>query len=193
MKILRWMATRDFRIPPSAVRDVIPLTGLFLFNCVQFSQYNLLVHVSTKPWLLLVWLYALVGFVPLIWRDRAPMIVFAVQWVMAVTAWPILPYYTPVVGIMVALYTVSIHCRWKISLLALLVSLIPFSLDAAIVYLTYFHSVARLNISIYIGVYFSLVAGGVWGWGRVTRASNRRGQKVTDERDEAKIAVTEQR
>jgi signal transduction histidine kinase len=37
------------------------------------------------------------------------------------------------------------------------------------------------------------MAGGVWGWGRVTRASQQHLQKVEIERDEAKEAVSEQR
>ncbi|MGH4007025.1 MAG: hypothetical protein ACRDTH_02460, partial [Pseudonocardiaceae bacterium] len=60
--------------------------------------------MTTKPWLLLVWLYGLAMLVPLAWRDKAPVAVFAIQWVLTVTAWPIMPRYTPVVGVPIALY-----------------------------------------------------------------------------------------
>jgi signal transduction histidine kinase len=119
--------------------------------------------------------------------------VFAVQWVLAVAAWPILPYYTPVVGIMVALYAVSVHRHWSLSLLALLASFVPYGLDAAIVFMAHSNFSAGLRASIFVALYFYFVAAGVWGWGRVTRSSHQRIKKVENERDEAKEAVTEQR
>ncbi len=172
---------------------MIPLLGLFLVNCLEFSKYSQLTQVSTKPWLLLVWLCGLMGFMPLIWRGSFPVTVFVVQWVFAVAAWPILSYYTPVVGTMVALYAVSVHRGWKSSLLALLASFVPYGLDAATVFRTHRTFAGGLSAATSAGVLFVLIAGGVWVSGLLVRASQKRFQKLEDERDEAKEAVAEQR
>ncbi|MGH3550246.1 MAG: sensor histidine kinase [Pseudonocardiaceae bacterium] len=187
MKILGW-APKDVRIPPSAVKDAIPLAGLFLFNSVQFSDYAQLVHVWAKPWVVLIWLYGLGGFVLLFWRGRAPVTVFAAQWVLAMVACSIVRYYAPVVGILIALYAVSVQRDRRLSLLALLASLVPVVLYAVILL-----KIVGPSGSIPFAVVFALAAGGVWGSGRLTRASNQRMQKVEAERDEAKAAVREQR
>jgi signal transduction histidine kinase len=193
MKIKGLILPRKFYLPRSALRDIAPLTGLFLFNSVDFSRYDQLAYESNKPWLLLVWLYGLAGLVPLIWRNEAPVTVFVTQWLLAVAAWPILSYYTPVVGIMGALYAVSVRRDRWLSLLALLASFVPFGLDGVMVFKQHLNFAAGLSASVYCAIFFILVAGGVWGAGRVTRASNRRLQKTENERDEAKKAVADQR
>ena len=81
--------------------------------------------VVTRPWLLLVWLYGLAVLVPLVWRDRAPVLVLTTQCVLTMAAWPIMPHYVPVVGVPVALYAVAAHRSGKTSMLALLASFIP--------------------------------------------------------------------
>jgi hypothetical protein len=193
MKNLGWAVSKGVRIPPSAPRDAILLAGLFLFNCLQFSDYPQLAHVSTKPWLLLPWLYGLVGLVPLIWRDANPLTAFAVQWALPVAAWPFLRYYTPIVGIMVALHAVSVHRDGRLSLLALLGCFVPFGLAAGTVFYYHANFAMGLRAAISTGVTFVFAAGVVWGWGCLTRASQQHLQKVENERDEAKEAVSEQR
>lgn len=192
MKVLGW-TPKNVRIPPSAIRDVIPLAGLFLVNSVQFSKYSELAQVWTKPWLALIWLYALLGLVPLIWRGVAPVTVFAVQWVLAVAAWPIARYYAPVVGILVALYAVSVERDRRLSLLALLASFVPFALYTTVVFNAQADFAKSLSRSIVVVILFTFMAVMVWGSGRLTRASNQRMQNVEVERDEAKAAVSEQR
>src|SRR6478672_147293 len=121
MKIPGWIFSN---IPPSVKRDAILLPVLFVVNCDIYSAWRHLDQIATQPWLLLIWLYGLVGLVPLVWRDRAPVTVFAVQWVLTMAAWPIMTQYSPVVGIPVALYAVAVHCSGRISLLALLASFV---------------------------------------------------------------------
>jgi hypothetical protein len=119
MKMPGWIPG-GIHISPSAVkRDTLLIPALFLLNFFVFSAWSQLGQVATRPSLLLVWLYGLAMLVPLAWRDRAPVAVFAIQWVLTVATWPIMPLYTPVVGIPVALYAASAHRNRKISLLAL--------------------------------------------------------------------------
>src|SRR5262249_42754175 len=91
-----------------------------------------LANLPDKPWLLLWWLYGLIGLFPLAWRDEAPFRVFITQWVIAMAAFPFMREYTPVAGLPVALYAVSVHYPRKTSLLALLASLIPSELGTTL-------------------------------------------------------------
>lgn len=122
--------SKNAQIPPLAKWDAVLLLALFLFNFFNFSTWHHLFDAPAKPWLLLLWLYGLVGLLPLVWRNKEPIVVFATQWVLAVAAWPFMPEYTPVVGIPVALYAVSVYRSKKASLLALLASFIPSGLAA---------------------------------------------------------------
>ncbi|MDQ3760624.1 MAG: histidine kinase [Actinomycetota bacterium] len=149
--------------------------------------------MATEPWLFLVWLYGLVGLVPLTWRDRAPLRVFATQCVLTVAAWPIFPYYTPIVGIPVALYAVSAHYSKKNSLAALLVSFIPIGLGAAVAFRVHDNPADQISSFSQNAVFLVLVAVGAWGLGRLTRASQRRVQCLEREKKTAQEAVAEER
>lgn len=184
---------RVIHIPPTVKRDVILLVPLFLFNVFQFSAWLDLGEVAAKPWLLLVWLYGLVGLLPLVWRDRAPVTVFATQWVHAVAAWPFMSYYVPVVGIPVALYAVSVHRGKEISLPALLASFIPIGLGAGVAFRVY-DTLAKQIISFIPTAFFLvLVAVGAWFLGYLTQASQRRVQHLESERATTREAVVAER
>ncbi|MGH3550245.1 MAG: sensor histidine kinase [Pseudonocardiaceae bacterium] len=181
MKIADWVP-KGIHLSPSTKRDCLLFAGFYLINCVQFSAFDQLAHVWTRPWLLWVWLYGLVGLAPLMWRDRAPVAVFAVQWVLAVAAWPILHYYTPVVGLMVALYAVSVQrSRW-LSLLLLLTSFIPFGLDALMIITVQADLAAGLAASVPWVIIIVVVAGWAWGAGRLTRKVQQHVQFLERER-----------
>jgi signal transduction histidine kinase len=184
MKIPGWIP-KDVHIPPPAKWDAVLLPALYLFNVFSFSAWIQLGQVATKPWLLLVWLYGLAMLVPLAWRNRAPVPVFAMLWVLTVAAWPIMPRYTPVVGIPVALYAVSAHCSKKISLLALLASFIPNGLAAASQFKSFptFNEGFRSFIPTAILLIVSAV--GAWSTGRMTRASQQHVQHLEREREMA--------
>jgi signal transduction histidine kinase len=181
---------------PSVKRDALLLSPLYLLNCLFFSTWLQLSHVTTKPWLALVWLYGLAALVPLAWRDKAPVTVFAVQCGLTVVAWPFMPLYTPVVGIPVALYAVSVHRGRKISLLALSASFIPNTLAATVAFRVY--SIPDQQLRSFIPNILLLVIAtvGAWGAGRVTRASQQhvqrleRRQKITGE---AEVLAAERR
>lgn len=183
-------------MPPLTRRDTLLFSALFIFNCFVFSSWVELGQVATKPWLLLVWLYGLLGLVPLAWRDEAPLAVFATQWVLTVAAWPIMSHYIPMAGITVALYSVSVHHDRKISLLALLASSIPIGLDLAGVYSANYPGHAAFEAFFTNGVLLVVAASWAWGLGRVTRANQRRLHDLEREREsarEAEVLSTERR
>jgi len=184
---------RDAHIPPSIKRDIFLLPTVFVFNCFLFSTWRDLLHVGTNPWLFLVWLYGLAALLPLVWRDRVPLTVFATQWVVTVAAWPILPAYTPVVGVPISMYAVAFHRNWKVSLLMLLASLIPNGVAASVAFRN--HPTLSGAISSFIPniIFLVLVTISAWGAGRVSRAKQLRLQELEHERQTAQEAVLAER
>jgi signal transduction histidine kinase len=193
MKISGWIPKAAHTLP-SVKREMGLILILYLFNFFSFSSWSHLGEVGTKPLLLLVWLYGLVTLIPLAWRDRAPVAVFATQWVFAVAAWPIMHHYTPVIGIPVALYAVSVHRSKKTSVLALLASLIPIDLNAAVAFRTPHDD--PLAAFFANAIYLALIAIGAWGAGRLTQNNRRHVQQLEREREmirEAEVLATERR
>jgi hypothetical protein len=152
-------------------RDVFMLSVFYIFNFFAFSAYANLGDMATRPWLLLVWLYGAIILIPLAWRDGAPVVVFIIQWVLTVAAWPILPLFTPMIGIPVALSAVSFRRGRKISLLALLASIIPMGLDAAVAFRAYSIPTQQLQSFIGNAITLALVTAGAWSAGRMNWAS----------------------
>jgi signal transduction histidine kinase len=193
MKMPGWIPG-GIHISPSAVkRDTLLIPALFLLNFFVFSAWSQLGQVATRPSLLLVWLYGLAMLVPLAWRDRAPVAVFAIQWVLTVATWPIMPLYTPVVGIPVALYAASAHRNRKISLLALLASFIPNGLAAAASFRVESNPTGQLVSFISNAIFFAILAGAAWSVGRVTQSSQRHVQHLERERETVREAVAAER
>jgi signal transduction histidine kinase len=188
--------TRNIRMPPLTGRDALLLSGLFIFNFFVYSSWAMLDQVATSPWVLLAWLYGLLGIVVLAWRDEAPLAVFATQWVLTVAAWPIRSYFVPI-GITVALYAVSLHHNRRVSLLALLASSIPIGLDLAAIYSSNSSpGHAPLDFFITNGVLLIAATGWAWGLGRVTQANQQRLHDLEREREsarEAEVLSTERR
>jgi signal transduction histidine kinase len=192
MKMPGWMP-RGLHLPPSAKRDALLLPAFFILNFFFFSAWSQFFQVTTNPGLVLLWLYVLANFVSLIWRDRAPVIVFAVQWVLTLTSWPIMTVYTPVVGIPIALYAVSVHRSNKISLLALLASMVPVGITASVAFRAYTDPTQQLYSFIPNVIILVIVTVGAWGMGRVTRTSQQHVQKLERERETVREAVTAER
>lgn len=199
MKTPGWLPSGSWlpsgiRLPPSAKRDALLLPALFILNVFFFSAYGDLSEAATHPWLVLVWLYGLVMLVPLAWRDIAPVAAFATQWVLTVAAFPIMAHYTPVIGVPLALYAVSVHCDRKTSLLALLASGIPVGLDAASSFWAFpDHPAYALRAFIPNAIILFIVTVGLWGAGRVTRVGQQRLQQLEDERETVREAVAAER
>lgn len=184
---------RGLRIPLSVQRNVLLLPLVFIFNCFLFSSWRQLADVAANPWLPLVWLYGLAGILLLVWRDRAPTAVFATQWVLTVVAWPIFDHYTPVVGIPFALYAVAVHCRKKISLLALLMSFVPNGLAAAVAFKVQPTLAEAISSFVPNAIFLVLVTVSAWGAGRMTRTNQRHVQHLERERVTAREAVAAER
>ncbi|MGH3981288.1 MAG: sensor histidine kinase [Pseudonocardiaceae bacterium] len=192
MKISGWMPKRAY-IPLSAKWDALLLPAFFVFNVFTFSAWVELGQVAAKPWLLLVWLYGLAALAPLVWRDRAPVTVLATQWVLTAVAWPIMPQYTPVVGIPLALYAVSVHRSRKTSVLAFLASFIPTGLAASVAFRVWSDPAEQLASFVGNSVFLALMTAAAWGAGRLTQASRRHVQQLERERETAREAVAAER
>jgi hypothetical protein len=97
------------------------------------------------------------------------MTVFIAQSILTVIAWPFMSLYTPVVGIPIALYAVASRCNKRLSLPALLISLIPNGLAATAA------GLAAKQISTFVSsvVFLVLASIGAFIAGRLTQASHR--------------------
>jgi signal transduction histidine kinase len=191
MKIPGWLSS--ISISPSMKRDACLIPALFLLNSFFFAAWFELGKLPTRPWLILVWLYAVAVLIPLWWRDRAPVTVFAIQWVLTVLSWPFMHLYTPVVGVPLALYSVAVHRSKKTSLLAMLASSVPIGLDAAVA----FRNFPTLDLQVLTFVpnatFLVIITVGAWGAGRVTRASQQHVLALERERETVREAVAAER
>jgi signal transduction histidine kinase len=197
MRVLGWIP-KSIHMPPLTKRDMLLFSALYIFNFIVYSGWAQLDQVPARPWLLLAWLYGLVVLVPLVWRDEAPVAVFAAQWVLTVAAWPFMFLYEPVVGIVVALYAVAVHCSRRVSLLALLASCIPLGLQLTTILNVNADIMAHTPFEVFFTNGASLVAaaGSAWGLGRVNQATQRRVQELEREREadrEAEVLAVERR
>ncbi|MGH8351360.1 MAG: sensor histidine kinase, partial [Pseudomonas sp.] len=191
MKILGWMPHPP--ISPSAKRDAFLIPALFLFNTFFFAAWLRLGQLATEPLYIFIWLYALIVLVPLLWRDRAPVAVFSIEWVLTVVAWPIMPFYAPVVGVPVSLYAVAAHRSRKTSVLALLASSVPIGLGAAVAFRVYDNLGEQIRSFLPNATLLIIVTLGAWGAGRVARASQQHVLELERERETVREAVTAER
>lgn len=200
MKISGWIAKRA-QISPAVKRDVVLLSVLFVFNVYFFSSWLRLGDVPANPWLLVPWLYGLISLFPLMWRNKAPIIIFAIQWLLAVLAWPFMDKYIPVVGLLVAMYALSFRHARKASTPALLASFIPSGLDAyaATFKFAYHPNLADLAAPlVYAALNFVCLTAmtiGAWLLGILIGESQRHQQRLEREQDIAREAevLTEER
>lgn len=180
-------------ISPAAKRNALIIPAIFLLNLFFFSAWSHLLTLADGPLLILVWFYAVVTMVPLVWRDRAPVVVFVIEWVLAVIAWPFIRYWVPVAGLPVALYAVAVHRDKKTSLLALLASLIPVGLDAVAQFKLYDEFQYQIQQFTAVGVFLGIISIAAFGTGRVTRASQLHVQELERERETVREAVVAER
>jgi signal transduction histidine kinase len=197
MRAPGWML-RSIHMSPLTTRDMLLFSALYIYNFIVYSGWANLGQVPTRTWLLLAWLYGLVVLVPLLWRDEAPVAVFATQWVLTVAAWPFMRYYEPMVGIVVAVYSVAVHRGRRASLLALLASFIPLGLELTEILNVNANIKAHTPFEVFFtnGTVLVASAGWAWGLGRVNQASQRRVQDLEREREaarEADVLATERR
>jgi signal transduction histidine kinase len=191
MKIPEWRP--NISISPSAKRNALLILGIFLLNFFFFASWFKLIRLADEPWLIIVWIYAVVSLVPLAWRDKAPVTVFAIECLLTILAWPITPYYVPVAGVPVALYAVAVHRSKKTSLLALLASAFPIGVDGIAQFKVYSSPQQQLQALITTVVFLLVVTLAAWGTGRVTRASQLHVQQLERERETVREAVAAER
>jgi signal transduction histidine kinase len=184
---------RSIHLPSSAKQDAFLIPALFLLNLFFFAAWFKLIHLAAAPWLTLVWVFAVVMLIPLAWRDRAPVAVFAIEWVLSVAAWPIMPLYTPVAGVPLALYAVAVHRPQKTSSLALLASFIPIGLGASVAFRVNDSLALQLYSFIPNSIFLVIATIGAWGAGRVTRASKQHVEELERERETVREAVAAER
>jgi signal transduction histidine kinase len=129
----------------------------------------------------------------LFWRRRAPLVVFAVMWLHAVVAAVAIPSYGPVVGLMIALFTVANRSSRAAGIRALVLSLVPTAILTA-------GEVAGAPPELVISVLaaaltlLSLVNAGAWSLGRWARAHHERLDLLERQRRrEAQEALTAER
>jgi signal transduction histidine kinase len=194
MRLPGWIP--NIPISPSVKRDAALISAFFLFNLFFFGAWFKISEVATRPWTSLVWLYALGMLLPLAWRVRAPLVVFGIEWVLTVLAWPIEPLYSlyiPVVGVPVALHAVAAHCSKKTSLLALLASAIPVGFNASLSFRIYENFSYQIQSFIANTIIFVVATVGAWALGRVTLANRQHVEELERERETVREAVAAER
>lgn len=73
-------------------------------------------------------LFGVLGVVPLLWRTRAPILVFGLVWLHLAVVIVEVNRLSPLISVAVALYAVASLCSWRTSIVALVISVPPCSL-----------------------------------------------------------------
>ncbi len=141
-----------------------------------------------------IWLiaYAALGAVALIWRRRRPVAVYWLVWLHAVVGTSFVHGYQPVLGVLVALYTVGAHQpRHQAWLIAPTVA--PFAVIAANE--AWLAEPGR-RVAVFTGLaaFYALFSAGIWALGYWTGLSRRRLAEAQRLRElEARLAVAGER
>ncbi|MGH4023341.1 MAG: sensor histidine kinase, partial [Pseudonocardiaceae bacterium] len=128
--------------------------------------------------------YAVAGYALLVWRDRIPIVVFAVMCAHSVVAIVVIHDYRPVVGVLVALYTVSARASRHIGFAALALAFVPTGFGLV----DEFHDsytdrgLATLMIAVMVLSLFNI---GAWLLGRWVHTSHRKVQLLERQREAA--------
>ena len=143
---------------------------------------GLVYDVALPTWLL--WLSPL-GYLPLLWRRQAPMLVFVLLWLHSVTCHLLIPGYRPTLAVLVALYTVASRLRLVPSLLALIGAFVVSGLSIASEY-RFSTDAANRTDTLVVGILlFLLLDLAVWGGGLAVAASRRERALLTAARQYA--------
>jgi signal transduction histidine kinase len=170
-------------------RDLLVVLGGCVLDLVGYSK------ILSGPEEFPTWVagYAVAGFVALFWRRRAPLVVFAVIWLHAFIAAVAIPSYGPVVGMMIALFTVANRSSRAAGIWALVLSLVPAGILVA-------GEVAGAPPELVISVLaasvtlLSMVNTGAWSLGRWARSHAGRLELLErHRRQEAQEALTAER
>ena len=119
-------------------------------------------------------LYALAGYVPLVWRQRAPVPVFFALLFHYLGAAVWLPDYRPTLGLAAALYTIAVNLDRRNSGMALVVVLITTTPGAIDQELRANPDVDPRVIVVIVVILHTMLSGGAWTFGSWVRASRSR-------------------
>ncbi|MFE0256215.1 sensor histidine kinase [Streptomyces sp. NPDC059010] len=136
--------------------------------------------------------YALVGYTALVWRRRYPLTVFVVVYTYQVIATLWVVGYSPVLGLLLALYTVAANCSLRAARLALLAAAVPYLGAAA--WEAWHQPDQRISAFVALSAFYLLQAAGAWGIGRWAQLSRLHAADLEYRRQaEAREAVTSER
>jgi signal transduction histidine kinase len=175
--------------PPWQPRNLAVVLGGLVLDLVGFSQ------ILAGPAVFPTWVagYAAAGYVVLLWRRSAPRVVFAVMLVHAAVAAVAIPTYGPVIGLMIALFTISERTSFATGLWALTLSFLP---TVFLVAGEVWNAPPELAIPTMAASFtmLSLANSGAWSLGRWAR-SHREQLDLLEQRRvlEAQEAVTDER
>ncbi len=177
---LAWLVARVGALP-ERWRDAALAAVCCALDLLGFSQ---IVTSSASRFPVAIVVYAAVGYVVLAWRRRMPMAVFGVMWVHSTIAAVAIPSYRPVVGLMVALYTVATLGHRRSGLVALMLVFIPtgFGVAAEVGDASPQQALAALIASALI---LSLTSGGAWSLGRWAHSHRRQVDLLEQQRETA--------
>ena len=177
----------DVASPPERRRNFTLAAVCCVIDILMFARLEI------EPADLVMVTYAIIGYIFLVWRDRLPVAVFAMMWGHSVVASIAIPDYQPVVGIAVALYTVTTLNRRRIGLTALALTVIPTGFGAAGEFNDAAPDRARYVLVVAATVY-SLFNVGAWLLGRWVHANRRKVLVLEQQRQvAAREAVTAER
>jgi signal transduction histidine kinase len=137
--------------------------------------------------------YAALGAAALIWRRRAPVAVYAAVWLHAVIGTTFVHGYQPVLGLLIALYTVGAHRDRRMSWM-IAPAVVPFSVIA--VNEAWNSDAEQSRVLTFTGLvaFYALFSAGVWALGYWTAVSRRRLAESQRLREvEARLAVASER
>lgn len=173
-------------LPLPGIRDALLVVVLFLINTLIFSDFiPRFGDLATEPGLWLILLYGLGGMVPLAWRNEAPIAVFLVECLHAISAVLLPPFYVPVLGLPFALYAVARSRGMRTSLTTLFISFVPGAFDATAVLRSRPYPPEIITVLIGNMAVFVLLAAGAWGLGRWARLHQQRVHQLEQAREAA--------
>jgi signal transduction histidine kinase len=152
--------------------------------------FSALLTGELPPWILG---YAAVELLALLWRRRAPLVVFAILWVHAVVAAVATDVYGPVLGLAIGVFTIADLCSPRTALGALAAAVVPVS---AIAVWEASAAPPQLAVSAAVSSFtiLSMLNAGAWSLGRWARAHRAELARAEEQRSaEAARAVAAER
>jgi signal transduction histidine kinase len=153
-----------------AVQDAALAATFFALDLLGFWDRRVLDGGALPP--VIIVLYGAVGYTALLWRRRAPVIVFGALWLHSLVALQ-LPGYHPTLGVLVALYTVAAYRADAAAYAALALVFVPAAFNVA-EEVQVAPAAQRDQILVASSAVYLVLVFGVWAIGRWIAASRRK-------------------